>query len=701
LMDLEAQIGTRQAELADLTAKTNDAQQLLALRDQAVAQAQQAQQWIVQSQDELLQLKGERERQEVLRQHLAAEESELVSIQDERNKLVGENAHLVATNQGLTQQNSATQVETEKLKGQQQGLREDLKKLEITAQEVRVQLAGEENRLQQIRQQTDESSRTLQEIEREVAENRSAKIGLEQDLARLDRDVTQRRSDLEANEKQLSDRRQMLQQCEDRLRDLRSEITYAEQTASVVSARLAEVQHRLDAVVTDLKLADLNLSEVRKTTADEEVKVAGLRSEHEALLKTIEALKALAEGLRDELGKVGGGPAEDRYKDLWAPLVFPTLKVATNKTSEQEALERTSQYIKAQRLRFPPRVLHAFHTALKINGISPLVVLAGISGTGKSELPRRYAEGMGIHFVLLAVQPRWDSPQDLFGFYNYLERRYKATELARALVQFERYNNPNWPLPEGWNHSRKDRMLLVLLDEMNLARVEYYFSEFLSKLETRRGVDRNDGRERAKAEIALEMGNIAKNEIRLFPDQNVLFTGTMNEDESTQALSDKVLDRACVLRFGRPRQLGLEQNNGDARATEHGLSYDAWGSWIRESSSRDLHAEQVNGWIAVLNDAMEQLHRPFGHRVAQAIHSYVANYPNWIPDHVKLAMADQIEQRILPKLRGIDVEDARPALEKIRKVIAELEDDRLTNAFQAGYQDQASFIWRGIDRAEE
>ena len=107
----------------------------------------------------------------------------------------------------------------------------------------------------------------------------------------------------------------------------------------------------------------------------------------------------------------------------------------------------------------------------KTNDISPLVVLAGISGTGKSELPRHYADGMGMHFLLTAVQPRWDSPQDLFGFYNYLEKRYKATELARAMVQFERYNQGKWKRPEDCKvDNRSDRMLLVLLDEMNLAR---------------------------------------------------------------------------------------------------------------------------------------------------------------------------------------------------------------------------------------
>ena len=122
----------------------------------------------------------------------------------------------------------------------------------------------------------------------------------------------------------------------------------------------------------------------------------------------------------------------------------------------------------------------AFHTALKINDTSQLTVLAGVSGTGKSLLPRRYAEAMGMHFLPIAVEPRWDSPQDLLGFYNYIEKRYRATDLARSLVHMDPYNTST--LAEG---AFRDQMMLVLLDEMNLARVEYYFSEFLSRLETR------------------------------------------------------------------------------------------------------------------------------------------------------------------------------------------------------------------------
>ena len=74
---------------------------------------------------------------------------------------------------------------------------------------------------------------------------------------------------------------------------------------------------------------------------------------------------------------------------------------------------------------------------------------------------------LGAQLLTLAVQPRWDSPQDLQGFYNYVEKKFKPTDLMRGLYQYK------------YNPDMQDRIVIVLLDEMNLARVEYYFSEFL------------------------------------------------------------------------------------------------------------------------------------------------------------------------------------------------------------------------------
>ena len=324
--------------------------------------------------------------------------------------------------------------------------------------------------------------------------------------------------------------------------------------------------------------------------------------------------------------------------------------------------------------------------------------MAGISGTGKTELPRRYAEALGMHFLLMAVQPRWDSPQDMFGFYNFIERRYKATELAQALVRMDR-----------WNHADKaeyaDRMLLVLLDEMNLARIEYYFSEFLSKLEIRRSINPDNPGDRSKAEISLDVGPRMEGQSvpRLYVHENVLFVGTMNEDESTQTLSAKVIDRANVLRFGRPEKMISDLPKITQISNEY-LPVSVWEDWKKPNDFLEPRAHsEIEAWIEELNNGLDDIGRPFGYRVNQAIFSYVANYPavNTQNNH-RFAFADQLEQRILPKMRGLDIDQNRACFITIRDVIEKLEDDELVDAFdKAMDKNDILFSWYGVTRKQD
>ena len=472
---------------------------------------------------------------------------------------------------------------------------------------------------------------------------------------------------------------------------------------------LERAKGSLDETLKSLDIAKRQLADAENGKFRLEKEVERLKAELASLEKWRDTLTTLLQKIEADLKRVHPqASGEDRYRDLWEPLSFPALPTRSipkpkAKDAEQAALQATASYLESHGLQYPKRVLHAFHAALKTADMSPLVVLAGISGTGKSLLPKRYSEAMGIHMVSLAVQPRWDSPQDLFGFFNHLEGRYKATELARAMVQFERYNRPDWNLPADWNHERDDRMLLVLLDEMNLARVEYYFSEFLSKLETRRSIlnTENDARSRDPVEIALDTGSLREGEhnIRLYPGRNLLFTGTMNEDESTQSLSDKVLDRACVLRFGRPAKMAAAQAPTPATPEKSGLAYDTWRLWCEPDLS-PADEKKINAWIGELNDAMEQVGKPFAHRVHQAILAYAGNYPRE-GNRVQLAMADQIEQRIMPKLRGLELEGNQEALEAIKKVIKQAEDAALMKAFEAAAEHHSgTFLWRGLDRSK-
>ena len=371
---------------------------------------------------------------------------------------------------------------------------------------------------------------------------------------------------------------------------------------------------------------------------------------------------------------------------------------------ELEALKRVREHLEESGLFFSERVINAFHTSLKTAVISPLTILAGVSGTGKSQLPRFYADAMGMHFLKIPVQPRWDGPQDLLGFYNYIEQRYKATDLSRGLVHMDSYN---------WHEQSErfsDRVLLVLLDEMNLARVEYYFSEFLSRLEGRPLDDVADNDDiRRPSEIEIDVSQKGQTR-RVYAGQNVLFVGTMNEDESTLSLSDKVLDRANVLRFPKPDELKSELPTADEQYMADGyLPNWRWTrDWMRSEEDMDkVASDRASGIVQDINDIMDEMGRPFGHRMGQAMLHYVANYPfprgqSSSPGAVALAMGDQIELRILPRLRGVLVEENRAHLNRLSDVVKSLNDDGLAeaidHAIQRSRDTNGLFVWRGFTR---
>ena len=707
--------------MAALVKDSRNAAELAAKVDMLDARRQELIQWMQEQQSELERLSAEREGQEIIRAELQRIEQECAAKDQENQALRNEVGELenqrhmttrtlekleskIAKHQEEINKIEAQKKEIERLKSEAEAQRQIVSEQEKTIRVQKNELGDIEYKhntllikiaeLQEKEQQYDLIKSKLPELKQELDDTRE-ELSIQQ---RLEDEAARKVQQLNIALDELGKRKEKI---EEKI----EENDIIEEKLERVKAQFSDLKQELDDTKNEILIQRRLEDEVARKVQEYNKLVNELKSEETALKASIESLKIIAKQYKKQLNAEEGTEraAESKYRDLWQPVTFPELKPVEGDVNERALLKSTAEYIKGQKLNFPERVLNAFHTALKINDISPLVVLAGISGTGKSELPRRYAEGMGIHPVMLSVQPRWDSPQDLFGFYNYLESRYKATDLARAMVQFELYNRPSWPLPDNWDYSRSDRMLLVLLDEMNLARVEYYFSEFLSRLETRRGIILEKDEERAKAEIALEMGSLHKGEksIRLFPGHNVLFSGTMNEDETTQALSDKVLDRACVMRFGRPKRLSEQDDNPRTVPNKNGLTFDQWKSFLRITSSAS-DRDKVNRWINKLNDSMEQINRPFGHRVAQAIHAYVANYPDWVQNRVHLAMADQIEQRIMPKLRGIEVSDADRPLRQIQAVIEECEDQLLLNAFKQGADSQQQiFIWRGLDRAEE
>ena len=166
---------------------------------------------------------------------------------------------------------------------------------------------------------------------------------------------------------------------------------------------------------------------------------------------------------------------------------------------------------------------------------------------------------------------------------------------------------------------------MVLLDEMNLAHPELYFAEFLSKLELRRGMKGQD-----VPYLPVKIGaGLPPYELSL--GRNVRWIGTMNQDETTKSLSDKVLDRSIIISFPRPTKLKRRQELTALDETNQGtpLHKDNYYRWLaRKSDFSDTQVEPFKVFVQKMNEALGVAGRAIGHRVWQSVEYYMANYPD-------------------------------------------------------------------------
>lgn len=435
-----------------------------------------------------------------------------------------------------------------------------------------------------------------------------------------------------------------------------------------------------------------------------EMQVAELTDKNKSLLRRFELVDADNNRLMEELKRLQSSyereqDREARIRDIETPYIQKELPRAVDKIEELQWLDGISKSCIDYGLRFPRRILHAFHTALKTSEWSPITVLAGVSGTGKSELPRLYSHFGGINFLSLSVQPNWDSQESMLGFFNSIDNKFDAQPVLRLLAQSQKVQ------VEGYPFGLEDVMSLILMDEMNLAHVELYFAEFLSKLELRRGLK---GNEVPSLEVKLGAG-IQHYDLPL--GRNVLWAGTMNQDETTKSLSDKVLDRGIVINFPRPttleRRLQLKPLGNQAPLLSRKL-WESW--WCRESKFNDDQILPFKGFIEDMNTSLSKVGRALGHRVWQSIEYYMSNYPDVLEAQrnnddaslvkaMKVAFEDQLVQKVMPKLRGIETrgKSKSDCLDKIRTQLVNadytiIEDFDLACEFGYG-----QFIWNSAN----
>jgi hypothetical protein len=447
------------------------------------------------------------------------------------------------------------------------------------------------------------------------------------------------------------------------------------------------------------------LRESARAQSDLEVQIAELLDKNKSLQRRFDSVDADNNRLNEELKRLQASyereqDRESRIRDIETPYIQRELRRAEeNAITELRWLDGISASCVDYGLRFPRRILHAFHTALKTSEWSPITVLAGVSGTGKSELPRLYSHFGGMVFLSLPVQPNWDSQESMLGFFNSIDNKFDAQPVLRLLAQSQKTKSDDYPF------GLKDVMCLILMDEMNLAHVELYFADFLSKLELRRG---RKGSEVPCLEVKLGAG-IQHYDLPL--GRNILWSGTMNQDETTKALSDKVLDRGIVINFPRPTSLERRKQLKQLAETVPLLSRKTWESWwCRESKFSDEQITPFKGFIEEMNLSLSKVGRALGHRVWQSIEYYMSNYPEVMEAHktqndaalcksMKTAFEDQLVQKVMPKLRGIETrgKSRSECLDKIRKQLVNddyliVEDFDLACEFGHG-----QFIWNSAN----
>ena len=189
--------------------------------------------------------------------------------------------------------------------------------------------------------------------------------------------------------------------------------------------------------------------------------------------------------------------------------------------------------------------------------VTKLIVMQGMSGTGKTSLSYAFGEFLGNPSVIVPIQPMWKERSDLIGYFNEFTGRFNETTLLQKMYEA--------------NYS--ESIYVTVLDEMNIARVEYYFAEFLSLLE----IPDPDKRYLDVVSDVWENDPVLLRDGKVKLPENMWFMGTVNNDDSTFAISDKVYDRAMVMNLdkkcepfecedSKPVRISAEQLEGLAKA---------------------------------------------------------------------------------------------------------------------------------------
>ena len=331
----------------------------------------------------------------------------------------------------------------------------------------------------------------------------------------------------------------------------------------------------------------------------------------------------------------------EEFKNAIQSLENRYFKRETNKIKENEdryykkiipvdTINHIENYIKNQGYNYTYNQLSNLYLSLKTK---PFTILAGISGTGKSKIIRLFADSINADYALISIRPDWNDATELLGYKN-LDDKFIKGQLTKTILKAQK---------------NKNKPHLICLDEMNLARVEYYLSDYLSIIESRKKV----GQEIITDDIVQFEEN--NETINLHIPDNIYIIGTVNMDDSTFQFSRKVLDRANTIEFS-----DVDLDNLFFENNEEVESLNVSNNFLKTTYLKTMdieeeyreYAKEINKKIIEINEILKKSQKQFAYRVRDEILFYLVENKKSNLLHEDIAFDYQIMQKILPAITG-------------------------------------------------
>jgi hypothetical protein len=315
----------------------------------------------------------------------------------------------------------------------------------------------------------------------------------------------------------------------------------------------------------------------------------------------------------------------------------------TTENSLNELINFVVEYARNSRLHlsYTPEDIATFVAGL---GASRLSILQGMSGTGKTSLPKIFSEAVYGNCEIIEVESSWKDKNELLGYYNEFSMKYTPKKFTLALYKAA---------------LNKEIFTFILLDEMNLSRIEYYFSDFLSLMENEENqreiklinikLNRFEDKENIDY-LALDNGNTLK------VPPNVWFIGTANRDESTFVISDKVYDRSHTMNFTKRAPKVRNYTNPMSRQYYDYETINKMFITAKQNGNFDAENSEL---IKSVETLLAPYNISFGNRILKQIEEFVNIYKACFPneDVENEAIEKIILSKVVAKLEVKTIDD--------------------------------------------